>query len=102
MTYSQFIQKFLENLGLVIAGGLNLGFVSWSLRRSYDLDEKLTFEMKRLRWIIAAVGIVIGSVPSLTPLIRAPIGVVGLIFMCWPNASYRLGKVLHRENNPVL
>jgi hypothetical protein len=71
----------LENLGILVGAGLNIGFVFWSLRRGYDLDEKLTYEMKRLRWGIVAFGIVIGSIPGLTTLIRAPIGIIGLVFM---------------------
>jgi hypothetical protein len=74
-------------------------FVSWALRRRYDLDYKLGGTEQILRWVV--IGLAFGFTMLRGPgsaLVRVIAGILGIAFLAWPNLAHHmmgLAEYLH-------
>ena len=80
-------------------GAASVWFVSWALRRRYELDCKLDRREQILRWafIAAAFGLTLLRAPEFSA-VRVLAGISGIAFLAWPNLAQhtmRLAEQLH-------
>ena len=74
-------------------------FVSWALRRRYELDYKLNRREQTLRWVVIALtfGLAMLRGPNLA-VVRIVAGISGIAFLAWPNLAHHtmgLAERLH-------
>ena len=71
----------------------------WAIRRKADADYALDSLSSAVRWTVVVVGFIFGYVAPLKP-VRVIAGVVGLVFLCWPNCAYHLTGFFRRWSLP--
>lgn len=70
---------------------VSVWFVSWALRRKYELDYKLTAMEQLTRWVIVAVAFGLTFLPdSNLATVRITSGILGIAFVAWPNLARHL------------
>ena len=86
----------------MLAGcSISLWFVSWSIRRRSEVDEKLDSTAQITRWAVVASGYLAGSVPGPRfAIFKAILLLLGLAFPCWPNFAYHLTNLFRRGSVP--
>jgi hypothetical protein len=67
----------------------------WTIRRKAEADYALDWFSRVLRWSVVVIGFVLGYVAPVRYL-RVASGVVGLIFLCWPNCAYYTANLFRR------
>lgn len=80
-------------------GAASIWFVSWALRRRYELDYKLDQSESILRWsvIVFAFGLTLLGGHSFA-VVRIVAGIFGVAFLAWPNLAHHamdLAGLLH-------
>lgn len=88
-----------SNASRLAAAEICIWLVVWSIRHRGELDEKLDVTAKLIRWAVVLGGWLLASIPGgkFGPF-RAVAGVLGLLFLCWPNFAYRLGNLFRRKD----
>ena len=90
------------NPGRDLAAVACIWLSAWFLRRKYEVDYQLDWKGHLIRWLVVASGFYVAAAlrgPQYT-VHRVTAGVVGLAFLCWPNISYHLSRVLrHSERS---
>ena len=84
--------SFYGSLSPKIAG---IWLSIWAIRRKAEADYALDWFSRALRWSVVLIGFVLGYVAPVRYL-RVGSGVLGLIFLCWPNCAYHLANLLRR------
>lgn len=81
----------------VAKGAVAVWFVSWALRRKYELDEKLTWREQILRWVVVAIffGLTLLDGPKLAA-VRIIAWIFGTAFLAWPNLAHRAMSVVNQ------
>jgi hypothetical protein len=81
------------------AAEICIWLVIWSIRRRGEMDEKLDTTAKLIRWAFVVGGWLLASIPGgkFGPF-RAVAGVLGLIFLCWPNFAYHVAHLVRRND----
>jgi len=70
---------------------VSVWFVSWALRRKYELDYKLTVTEQLTRWAIVAAAFGLTFLPdSNLATVRIVAGILGIGFVAWPNLAHHL------------
>lgn len=88
-----------------LAGVLNIWFVVWAIRRKGEFDYELDKTARLIRWSVVFVGF--GLVPSVpvewqyAGYVRLSLGVVGMLFLCWPNFAYHLRRLFAGPRQPA-
>lgn len=68
------------------AGFVSVWFISWAIRRRYELDHQLSCTEQIVRWIIVAVGFGLTLLQGEEyKLVRILAGVIAMGFLAWPN-----------------
>jgi hypothetical protein len=110
------MNSVLIAVGLSRAGGTltaiaNIWFCVWAIRHKGQLDYELDPTAKWIRWIVVAM--FLGTPifrPELfgaRPTLRVCIGMVGLLFLVWPNFAYhstrclRAMRLIRKSENPA-
>jgi hypothetical protein len=76
-------------------GAVSVWFISWAVRRRYELDYKLTSGGQIVRWsaVVAAFGLTLLRGPNFE-VVRILAGLIGIAFLSWPNlAHHTIGLV---------
>jgi hypothetical protein len=95
---SIFMIAELSPIGRTSAAICNIWFVVWAIRHKGELDYELDRTAKWIRWIVVAI--FLGTPifrPELfgaRPPLRVCVGMVGLLFLVWPNFAYHLTRIL--------
>jgi hypothetical protein len=88
----------LSPIGETTGAICNIWFVVWAIRHKGELDYDLDPTAKWIRWIVVAI--FLGTPifrPELfgpRPTLRVCVGMVGLLFLVWPNSAYHLTRLL--------
>jgi hypothetical protein len=110
------MNSVLIAVGLSRAGGTltaiaNIWLCVWAIRHKGQLDYELAPTAKWIRWIVVAM--FLGTPifrPELfgaRPTLRVCIGMVGLLFLVWPNFAYhstrclRAMRLIRKSENPA-
>jgi hypothetical protein len=77
-----------EYVSQLAEGAVSVWFVSWAIRRRYELDIKLDQREQLLRRILiaAAFGLTLLGGPHFA-VVRIIAGISGLTFLAWPNLA---------------
>lgn len=80
-------------------GAASVWFVSWALRRRYELDYKLDRREQILRWAVIALTLGLTLLRgSDFAVVRIVAGLTGIAFLAWPNLAHHtmgLAEQLH-------
>ncbi len=70
----------------LVSGALSIWFISWAIRRRYEIDCPLTRNEHIIRWSVVGAGFVLAFVQgSEFKIVRIIAGVLALAFLAWPN-----------------
>jgi len=73
----------------LVKGALSIWFISWAVRRRYQLDYELRRCEQTLRWLVVGVAFALALVPGATFSIgRVTAGILGVAFLAWPNLAH--------------
>jgi hypothetical protein len=79
------------------AGAVSVWFISWAIRRRYDLDYQLTRKEHIVRWAIVAVGFGLAFLQGAEfEVVRIAAGLIALGFLAWPNFARSLVALVAR------
>ena len=88
----------LWRAGGTLAAICNIWFVVWAIRHKGELDYDLDPAAKWIRWIVVAIFL---GTPIFRPelfgaraTLRLCVGMVGLLFLAWPNSAYHMTRLL--------
>lgn len=80
---------------------VSVWFISWAIRRRYELDHNLTRIEQFIRWMIVLVAFGLtflsGSNFAMTRIIA---GITGMLFVAWPNLAHRVLAIIGRFHSP--
>ncbi|MGO9239834.1 MAG: DUF3592 domain-containing protein [Bryobacteraceae bacterium] len=80
----------VSQAGFLFEKSLGIWFVIWALRYKWGWDYKLNTVAKNARWgVVCICYLLAAGLPGPGP-VRAVSGLVGLVFLCWPNFAYYL------------
>ncbi len=85
----------------VAKGAVAVWFVSWALRRKYELDQKLDWRAQTVRWtiIVIAFGLTLLGGPNLAA-VRITAWILGTAFLAWPNLAFHVMAVVDQLRSP--
>lgn len=76
---------------------VSVWFVSWALRRKYELDHKLTPTEQLIRSAIIVVAFGMTLLPgSNLAAVRIIAGMIGIGFVAWPNLAHHTAAMFQR------
>jgi hypothetical protein len=68
------------------SGAASIWFISWAIRRRYEIDCQLTRKEQVIRWSVVAAGFVLAFLQGGEfEIVRIVAGVLALAFLAWPN-----------------
>jgi hypothetical protein len=83
------LRETLLYAGQLAEGAASVWFVSWALRRRYELDYKLDRREQILRWAVIAFTFGLALLPGPNfAAVRIVVGISGIAFLAWPNLAH--------------
>ena len=76
----------LAYAGQLASGAVSIWFISWAIRRRYEVDCQLTRKEHIIRWFVIAAGFGLAFLRGGEfEVVRLVAGLIALGFLAWPN-----------------
>ena len=85
----------------VAKGAVAVWFVSWALRRKYELDQRLDWRAQTVRWMLISIayGLTLLGGSNLA-VVRITAWILGTTFLAWPNLAYYILAMFDQSRSP--
>jgi hypothetical protein len=95
------LEGTLSYASQVAKGAVAVWFVSWALRRKYELDQRLDWRAQTVRWmvIVIAFGLTLLEGSNLAA-VRITAWIFGAAFLAWPSLAHHVIAVVDRLRSP--
>ena len=82
----------------LVSGAVSIWFISWAIRRHYEVDYRLTVRENIIRWSVVAGGLGVAFLQGAKfEVVRIIAGVVALALLAWPNFARTLDGLVTRR-----